>query len=57
MLGRGMLANPALARMIKLGAGAALPWEGLLPLLEDFWRLVVLRTQARTAMRADEAMA
>ena len=48
MLGRGMLANPALARMIKQGAGAGLSWAGLQPLLFDFWQLVVQHTQAKT---------
>jgi len=48
MLGRGMLANPALARMIKLGEEASLPWAGLQPLLHDFWELVGQRTRAQT---------
>ncbi len=48
MLGRGMLSNPALARMIKRGEGAALNWAGLQPLLHDFWKLVVQRTQPQT---------
>jgi tRNA-dihydrouridine synthase C len=46
MLGRGMVANPALARAI-LGAGAASPeplilsWPALFVLIEQFWLLVV----------------
>jgi tRNA-dihydrouridine synthase C len=48
MLGRGMLANPALARMIKLGEEAALPWAGLQPLLRDFWELVIQRTRPQS---------
>jgi tRNA-dihydrouridine synthase C len=45
MLGRGMLANPALARMIKQGEGGGLSWARLQPLLHDFWKLLVLRSQ------------
>jgi tRNA-dihydrouridine synthase C len=37
MLGRGMAANPALARMLKEGAGAALAWREVLGLLREFW--------------------
>ena len=48
MLGRGMLANPALARMIKLGEEASLNWAGLQILLQDFWKLVVQRTHPQT---------
>ena len=48
MLGRGMIANPALARMIKLGGEAALNWADLQVLLQDFWKLVVQRTQPKT---------
>ena len=44
MLGRGMVANPALARMIKLGAQASLSWAELQPLLHIFWGLVAQRT-------------
>lgn len=47
MLGRGMVANPALARMIKHGEDAALPWTELQPLLRDFWALVKLHTQPK----------
>jgi tRNA-dihydrouridine synthase C len=45
MLGRGMLANPALARMIKLGEGDGLSWAGLQPFLHDFWKLLAQRSQ------------
>lgn len=44
MLGRGIVANPALARMIKYGEAAALPWAELQPLLREFWRLVQVHT-------------
>ncbi|SFN25150.1 tRNA-dihydrouridine synthase C [Formivibrio citricus] len=44
MLGRGMVANPALARIIKEGEGAALVWSDLQPFLRDFWDLVCQRT-------------
>lgn len=45
MLGRGMVANPGLARMIKGNAlSAALPWSELQPLLQDFWQLVTQHT-------------
>ncbi len=45
MLGRGMVANPGLARMIKHGsAEAALSWRELQPLLADFWILVTHHT-------------
>ncbi len=48
MLGRGILANPALARMIKQGEEGALSWAGLQPLLHGFWELVIRRTQPKT---------
>jgi len=44
MLGRGMVANPGLARMIKHGEG--LDWTEVLPLLHGFWGLVGQRIQA-----------
>jgi tRNA-dihydrouridine synthase C len=55
MLGRGMVANPALALSILLdskqrtepGATAVLSWDELLPLLHLFWQLVNQRVQAR----------
>lgn len=43
MLGRGMVANPGLALLIKGGEGLA--WEEVLPLLEDFWQLLAQRIQ------------
>ena len=43
MLGRGMVANPGLARMIKQGEGLA--WEEVLPLLAEFWRLCASHIQ------------
>ena len=48
MLGRGLLANPALAQMIKQGEAAALAWADLQPLLQDFWGLVIQRTLPQT---------
>ena len=56
MLGRGMVANPGLAQAILAaqtpqqsdGTGRvtlpaqSLPWNGLLPLIFDFWRMVCL---------------
>ena len=67
MLGRGMVANPGLARAILADAaasavapgrcaladdtpdeaGALLPWDELVPLLEVFWRLVTARVETR----------
>lgn len=44
MLGRGIVANPALARMIKQGDSACASWDELQPLLRDFWRLVQAHT-------------
>lgn len=44
MLGRGMVANPALARMIKEGEASSLSWDELVPLLQAFWVLVCQRT-------------
>jgi len=43
MLGRGMVANPGLARQIKQGEG--LRWDELRPLLADFWALTALHVQ------------
>ena len=57
MLGRGMVADPGLARAIRLhdaarpgaegGAAPALAWPGLLPLIDDFWRLVCAELDPR----------
>ncbi|MBS1154837.1 MAG: tRNA dihydrouridine synthase DusC [Proteobacteria bacterium] len=44
MLGRGMVANPALAQLIKHGESGAMPWAQLQPLLADFWLLVTRHT-------------
>jgi len=46
MLGRGMVANPGLARMIKDGEGAGLAWDDLVPLLKEFWWLCAEQIQA-----------
>lgn len=46
MLGRGIVANPGLARQIKAGEeDAALPWAELLPLIGDFWALLADHVQ------------
>jgi len=45
MLGRGMVANPGLAWQIKHGEDAGLPWDGLRPLLGDFWGLLARHVQ------------
>ncbi|MDD5034341.1 MAG: tRNA-dihydrouridine synthase [Methylococcaceae bacterium] len=47
MLGRGMVAKPALARIIKEGEGAALQWPELQRLLGEFWQLLAQRLQAK----------
>ena len=54
MLGRGMVADPALARTLRghdLGAAQpqalALGWDELLPLLAHFWQLVQGRVEPR----------
>lgn len=44
MLGRGMVANPGLARMIQQDGEMHLPWSELQPLLHDFWVLVTRHT-------------
>ncbi|MBS1213405.1 MAG: tRNA dihydrouridine synthase DusC [Proteobacteria bacterium] len=44
MLGRGMVANPALASMIREGEAAALSWADLQPLLRSFWTLLEAQT-------------
>jgi len=46
MLGRGMVANPGLARQIKQGEGMA--WGELRPLLGDFWDLLALHAQPKS---------
>lgn len=45
MLGRGMVANPALAHIIRHGETAALAWPALLPLLHAFWQLLIPHVQ------------
>ena len=45
MLGRGMVANPGLARMIKHGEDTGLGWDELSPLLAEFWRLCAQQLQ------------
>lgn len=54
MLGRGMVADPGLARAIRAADGTAgeptVDWAGLLPLLLQFWHIV--RTQLDAAHQA-----
>lgn len=45
MLGRGMVADPGLALMIR--GAPALPWHTLAPLLERFWTLITPRVVPR----------
>jgi tRNA-dihydrouridine synthase C len=45
MLGRGMVANPGLANLIKRGEGIG--WDELLPLLLEFWTLTALDIQPK----------
>jgi tRNA-dihydrouridine synthase C len=45
MLGRGIVADPGLALMLR--GGEPLPWDALLPLLEHFWRNVAKHVAAR----------
>jgi tRNA-dihydrouridine synthase C len=45
MLGRGIVADPGLALMLR--GAAALPWQSLLPLLQHFWRNVAQHVAAR----------
>ena len=40
MLGRGMVANPSLAHMIREGRETPMPWTEVLPLLRKYWSLV-----------------
>ena len=56
MLGRGMVADPGLARAIRqMDAGTheplrtepVVPWEDVLPLMGAFWELVVARLERR----------
>ncbi len=48
MLGRGMVGNPGLARAIAQPEQPAfLAWETLRPLLNQFWRLIESRVEAR----------
>lgn len=47
MLGRGLVANPALAQIIREGEGAALPWTALQPLLLAFWEDVARHVHFR----------
>ncbi len=61
MLGRGMVSDPGLAQAIvaatRVDAGTAVPnaalaWHGLLPLVADFWALVLARPDLADKHRA-----
>jgi tRNA-dihydrouridine synthase C len=45
MLGRGMVANPGLANLIRQGDGIS--WEELRPLLLEYWALTALHIQPK----------
>ncbi len=47
MLGRGLVSDPGLALAIKGQGYPGLSWQQLMPLLAEFWRQVVARTQPR----------
>lgn len=52
MLGRGMVADPGLARAIRAVSGeesfgAAVDWHGLIPLLQDYWQLLCGHVEPR----------
>ena len=53
MLGRGAVADPGLARLIREGADEPPPrdaeWAALLPLLAEFWQRVLAKVEARHA--------
>ncbi len=53
MLGRGLIARPDLARMIRAcaenSAYVPLSWDELMPSLQSFWRLVRARAEPRQA--------
>ncbi|HYW56583.1 MAG TPA: tRNA-dihydrouridine synthase [Polaromonas sp.] len=50
MLGRGAVANPGLALAIRGAARghSGLPWSAVLPLIDQFWRLVCVRLDAHS---------
>jgi tRNA-dihydrouridine synthase C len=64
MLGRGMVSDPGLARAIvaatqpsavassRIAAPSALAWHGVLPLVDDFWALVMARPDLADKHRA-----
>jgi tRNA-dihydrouridine synthase C len=47
MIGRGAVANPALALMIRGELEGALPWAEMHRLLQHFWNCVELKVSAR----------
>ena len=47
MLGRGQVADPGLALAILSGGQQAMPWSGVLLLLEDFWERVGIQFEPR----------
>jgi tRNA-dihydrouridine synthase len=47
MIGRGAIANPALARIIREGGGEPLAWNEILGLLRGFWDTHVAHTPSK----------
>ncbi len=47
MIGRGMVTNPGLALQIAQPQYAGLVWANLMPLIQDFWRLVCAKLEAK----------
>lgn len=47
MLGRGVVANPALARIVREETDGPLPWPELMALLLEFWKSLAARTTPR----------
>lgn len=47
MIGRGAIANPALARILRDGGGAPLPWREVRGLLRNFWDWHTVHTPPR----------
>jgi tRNA-dihydrouridine synthase C len=47
MLGRGMVANPALALMIRGSSHSVATWQSLQPLLQYFWQQLQLYIEPR----------
>ena len=47
MLGRGLVADPGLARAIAQPGGDAIGWDDVLPLLQGYWRDVAAQVAPR----------